>query len=121
MRACHFTILVFMKLHMLDRWKLRIEDSFDFEPLDTTILSFLKSKHIHYKPYFFELYAFIINFFSCTMYPFIMLTSTLVPGINCYVIITHPFHQLQVRKRSSSICYMNETYTFESISPYNLA
>ena len=46
---------------------------------------------------FFELYAFII------------LTSTLVLGINYFVIITRPLHPTQVRKRSSSSGYMIET------------
>ena len=52
------------------------------------------------KGYFFELYAFII------------LTSTLVPGINYFVVITRPLHQIQVWKRNSinSSCYMIETY-----------
>jgi len=50
-----------------------------------------------------------INFFK--LYAFILLTSTLVPGINYFVVTTtHPLHQLQVRKRSSSSCYMIETY-----------
>jgi len=42
------------------------------------------------------------------LYAFILLTSTLVPGINYFVVTTHPLHQLQVRKRSrsSSSCYM---------------
>ena len=44
---------------------------------------------------FFELYAFII------------LTSTLVLGINYFVIITRPLHPIPVRKRSSSSCYMD--------------
>ena len=48
--------------------------------------------------FFFELYAFII------------LTSTLVLGINYFVIITRPLHPMQVRKRSSSSCYMIERY-----------
>ena len=48
--------------------------------------------------HFFELYAFII------------LTSTLVLGINYFVIITRPLHPIPVRKRSSSSCYMIETY-----------
>ena len=39
---------------------------------------------------FFELYAFII------------LTSTLVLGINYFLIITRPLHPIPVRKRSSS-------------------
>ena len=64
---------------------------------------------------FFKLYAFILLtstliFFNCR-YAFILLTSTLAPGINYCVessyklqLILHPLHQLQVRKRSSSIC-----------------
>ncbi len=47
---------------------------------------------------FFELFAFII------------LISTLVLGINYFVIITRPLHPIPVRKRSSSSCYMIETY-----------
>ena len=46
---------------------------------------------------FFELYAFII------------LTSTLVLGINYFVIITRPLHQIQVLKRFRSSCYMFES------------
>jgi len=41
----------------------------------------------------------------------ILLTSTLVPGINYFVVTTHPLHQLQVRKRSSSSCYILLTST----------
>jgi len=37
-----------------------------------------------------------VNFFK--LYAFILLTSTLVPGINYFVVTTHPLHQLQVRK-----------------------
>ncbi len=48
---------------------------------------------------FFELYAFII------------LTSTLVLGINYFVLITRPLHPIPVRKRSSSSCYMIETFS----------
>ena len=44
------------------------------------------------------------------MYAFILLVSIIVLGINYFVIITHPLHHLQVRKRSSSSCYMIETY-----------
>jgi len=51
------------------------------------------------------LYVFFLK-----LYAFILLTSTLVPGINYFVVTTHPLHQLQVRKRSSSSCYMIETY-----------
>jgi len=40
-----------------------------------------------------------------------LLTSTI--GINYFVVITHPFDQLQVRKRSSSSCYdRNILYVF---------
>ena len=53
---------------------------------------------LHQSLFFFKLYAFIL------------LTSTLVPGINYFAFTTHPLHQLQVRKRSSSSCYMIETY-----------
>jgi len=48
--------------------------------------------------YFFDLYVFII------------LTSTLVLGINYFVIMTRPLHPIPVRKRTSSSCYMIETY-----------
>jgi len=44
------------------------------------------------------------------LYTSILLTSTIVPSINYFVVITHPLDQLQVRKRSSSSCYMIETY-----------
>jgi len=54
--------------------------------------------HMYVYVFFFKLYAFIL------------LTSTIVPGINYFVVTTHPLHQLQVRKRSSSSCYMIETY-----------
>jgi len=37
------------------------------------------------------------------MYAFILLTSTIVPGINYFVVITRPLHQLQVRRRSSRV------------------
>jgi len=53
--------------------------------------------------FFFELYAFII------------LTSTLVLGINYFVIITRPLHPIPVQKRSSSSCYMIETYNTFSL------
>jgi len=39
-------------------------------------------------------------FFLFKLYAFILLTSTLVPGINYFLVTTHPLHQLQVRKRS---------------------
>ena len=48
--------------------------------------------------------------FFFNLYAFILLTSTLVPGINYFAVTTHPLHQLQVRKRRSSSCYMIETY-----------
>ena len=44
------------------------------------------------------------------LYAFILLTSTIVPGINYFVVINRPLHQLQVRRRRSSSCYMIETY-----------
>jgi len=47
----------------------------------------------------------LIRVFFFKLYAFILLTSTLVPGINYFVVTTHPLHQLQVRKRSSSSCY----------------
>jgi len=51
---------------------------------------------------------------TCTgiikLYAFILLTSTIVPVINYFVVINHPLHQLQVRKRGISSCYMIETY-----------
>jgi len=55
------------------------------------------------------------NFFK--LYAFILLTC--VPGINYFAVTTHPLHQLQVRKRSSSSCYMIETYiiVFPVIEP----
>ena len=56
------------------------------------------------------------------LYAFILLTSNLVPGINYFVVTTHPLHQLQVWKRSSSSCYMIETYNtrhrFPVIEPW---
>jgi len=45
-----------------------------------------------------DLSIYNVNFFK--LYAFILLTSTLVPGINYFVVTTHPLHQLQVRKRS---------------------
>ena len=36
--------------------------------------------------------------FFFKLYAFILFTSTLVPGINYFVVTTHPLHQLQVRK-----------------------
>ena len=53
-------------------------------------------------------HLFDINFFE--LYAFIILTSTLVLGIIYFVIITRPLHPIPVRKRSSSSCYMIETY-----------
>jgi len=52
----------------------------------------------------------LCSFHFFKLYAFILLTSTLVPGINYFVVTTHALHQLQVRKRSSSSCYMIETY-----------
>jgi len=37
----------------------------------------------------------IVSFFLNVRYAFILLTSTLVPGINYCVVTTHPLHQLQ--------------------------
>ena len=56
--------------------------------------------------FFFKLYAFILS------------TSTIVPGINYFAVTTHPLHQLQVRKRSSSSCYMIETYNTRHRFPF---
>jgi len=39
---------------------------------------------------------FSIHFFN--LYAFILFTSTIVPGINYFVVVTHPLHRLQVRK-----------------------
>ena len=44
------------------------------------------------------------------LYAFIRLTSTLVLGTNYFVVITRPLHLMPIRKRSSSSCYMIETY-----------
>ena len=63
--------------------------------------------------FFFKLYAFIL--LTSTL---VLLTSTLVPGINYFVVTTHPLHQLQVRKRSSSSCYMIETYNTRHRFPF---
>ena len=41
---------------------------------------------------------------------FILLTSTILPGINSFIVIIRPLHQLQIRKRCSRSCYMIETY-----------
>jgi len=46
-------------------------------------------------------------FFNCK---FILFTSTFVPYIDLFVVITRPLQQLLVRKRSSSISYMIEKY-----------
>jgi len=35
--------------------------------------------------------------FFLKLYAFILLTSTLVPGINYFVVTTHPLHQLGIR------------------------
>ena len=48
---------------------------------------------------FFSLSNYLYNFFE--LYAFIILTSTLVLGINYFVIITRPLHPIPVRKRSS--------------------
>ena len=40
--------------------------------------------------------------FQVTFFELYALTSTLVLGINCFVIITRPLHPIPVRKRSSS-------------------
>ena len=56
-----------------------------------------------------------ICFFN--LYAFILLTSNIVPGINYFVVITHPLYQLQVRRRSSSSCYM----IFVDIIKYHLS
>jgi len=55
-----------------------------------------------------ELCAYCADFFN--LYAFMLLVSTVVPGINYFVVITHPLHQLQVRRRSCSSCYMMERY-----------
>jgi len=47
---------------------------------------------------------------ECSLKRIALLTSTLVPGINYLVVIAHPLHQLQVRRRRSSSYYMIETY-----------
>ena len=36
----------------------------------------------------------------------LILTCTIVPGIDYFVVMTHPFHPIQVQKRCSSSCYM---------------
>ena len=43
------------------------------------------SRQIKHLVFFFKLYVFIL------------LTSTLVPGINYFVVTTHPLHQLHVQ------------------------
>jgi len=48
----------------------------------------------------------VVHVFFFNLYAFILLTSTIVPGINYFVVITHPLHQLQVRRSSSSSCYL---------------
>ena len=53
-------------------------------------------------------FAAACKFFN--LYAFILLTSTIVPGIKYFVVITHPLHQLLVRKRSSSNYYVIEIY-----------
>ena len=63
--------------------------------------------HLSTFVWIFNLYVNEVFFELCT---FVILTSTLVLGINYFVIITRPLHPIQVRKRSSSSCYMIETY-----------
>jgi len=58
------------------------------------------SSGITYPKMFFKLYAFLL------------LTSTLVPGINYFVVTTHPLHQLQVRKRSSIVLQVSHIEIF---------
>ena len=48
------------------------------------------------------LYYIIRSMLIFELYAFIILTSTLVLGINYFVIITRPLHPIPVRKRSSS-------------------
>jgi len=56
--------------------------------------------------YMYEHFTFVVsNLFFFNLYAFILLTSTIVPGIIYFVVITHPLHKLQVRRRSSSSCY----------------
>jgi len=43
--------------------------------------------------------------FFFKLYAFILLTSTLVPGINYFVVTTHPLHQLQVLYELSGLLY----------------
>ena len=43
-----------------------------------------------------RIFAYSINYIFFKLYAFILLTSNLVPGINYFVVITHPLHQLQV-------------------------
>ena len=54
------------------------------------------------------------------LYAFIILTSTLVLGINYFVIITRPLHQIQVLKRFRSSCYMFETYNLGWVLVYRM-
>jgi len=49
----------------------------------------------------FTVHVHMYLFFK--LYAFILLTSALVPGINYFVVTTHPLHQLQVRKRSKFV------------------
>ena len=67
---------------------------------------FIRYTMTHVKCFFFILlYEYAIKkskscaFYFFKLYTFILLTSTIVPGINYFVILTHPLHQLQVRKR----------------------
>ena len=56
--------------------------------------------------------TYVCVFFLNCSFLLSVLTSTLVLGINYFVIMTRPLHPTQVRKRStcSSSCYMIETY-----------
>ena len=50
-------------------------------------------------------FIFIVNFYYCTRNKLLC------------VVITHPLHHLQVRKKSSSSCYMIETYNTRHCFP----
>ena len=54
--------------------------------------------------------CFFVELYRVCFYYTGVLTSTLVLGINYFVIITRPLHPIPVRNRSSSSCYMIETY-----------
>jgi len=80
-------------------WHVKSHTNYRFSEVHVLhLLPNESSKIIPLHDIFFELYAFII------------LTSTLVLGINYFVIITRALHPIPVRKRSSSSCYMIETY-----------